>query len=343
MMVLDGSFGEGGGQILRTALALSCVTGRPFRIERIRANRSNPGLAPQHLACVRAAREIALADVEGDRLAATELTFRPRAVRCGRYEWKIPTAGAATLVLQTVLAPLSLASGKSTIEITGGTHVPWSPCFEYVRHVYLPVVGKAGLRCRIELAKAGYYPKGGGRLRAEVLPRADAPPLSMERRGDMISLFAMASTSGLPASIAQRECERARELLGHHGIALEQFVVEERESRSPGNVFGLVAEAAGGRAGSFALGEKGVPAEKIAARAVREMLAYLGSGCAVDAHLADQLVTPLAAFDATAQYSTPEVTEHLRTNVEVVRAFLPGRVHLEGARDAPGMVTVTPR
>lgn len=340
MMVLDGSFGEGGGQIMRTALSLSCVTGRAFRIENVRANRSNPGLAAQHLACLRATRDISLADVEGDAMGATEVTFVPRAVRAGKYRFVIETAGSAMLLFQTVLTPLSLAEARSELELVGGTHVPWSPCFDYVDDVYLPALADAGYRAGMTLSRAGFYPKGGGRVEAQVDPIKGTRPVDLSQRAGAGAFRGMAWVSRLPASIAHRECTAMQKKLEQAGVGTGAFHVEERDAQSPGNAAGLVLEGAGGRAGFFALGKKGKSAENVAAEAADEAIAYIGGKCGVDAHLADQLVVPLAAANAQARYTTSSVTDHLRTNVEVVNAFLPGRVKLSRTSSGAGVVEI---
>lgn len=342
MMVLDGSFGEGGGQILRTSLLLACVTGRAFRIEKIRANRSKPGLAAQHLACVRAARDISLADVTGDAIGAAEVTFVPRAVRAGKYQFVIPTAGSAMLLFQTIATPLSLAGAHSELELGGGTHVPWSPCFDYVRDVYAPALADAGYRIEMTLARAGFYPKGGGRVEVRVAPIKGPLPVNISHRGGSCSFSAMASVSGLPLSVADRESRVLREMLEEAGATIGAVRVGERDAQSPGNVAGLVLEGGGARAGFFPLGRKGKPAEKVAAEVGDEAIAYVRSGCGVDAHLADQWVVPLAAANVEARYTTPSVTGHLRTNVDVVNAFLPGRVRLSCTTNGVGVVEIVP-
>ncbi|MFH0965347.1 MAG: RNA 3'-terminal phosphate cyclase [Planctomycetota bacterium] len=342
MLVIDGSFGEGGGQIFRTALSLSLLTGRPFRIRKIRANRSNPGLAAQHLACARLARDISLADVEGDALGSREIEFRPRPVRSGRYRCVIPTAGSAALVLQTVLVPLSLAGGTTDLDLEGGTHVPWSPCFHYLERVFLPILSAAGYDCRAELVRPGYFPKGGGVLRCRISPVVAPASLELSERGPLRAVEAIAAVSALPVSVAKRMLAEMEKLLAAGGCTLTSSRVLDLGGAFPGAFAGLVANFENGRAGAFALGAKGKSAEEVGREAVSIILSFLCSSASVDAHLADQLVLPLAALNVPARWTTPEVTLHLYTNVTIVNTFLPARVRLIGELGAPGSVAILP-
>ena len=342
MMVIDGGFGEGGGQILRTALSMSLLTLKPFQIENIRRNRSTPGLAPQHLVCVRSARDVSLADVEGDSIGSGTVQFLPRAVRAGSYRSIISTAGATSLVLQTLLPPLSLAGGQSSLEVFGGTHVPWSPSADFLLRVYLPALRIAGFRCDLELVRAGFYPKGGGAIRARIRPPESLTPTNFTGGRGERSLSGIASVSGLPKSIAERMRDETRTRLARESFTIDDFPVVVRDAPSPGAFVGLVAVGQNSLAGAFTLAQKGKPAEKVVVEPVARMCDYLHSRVGVDDLLADQLVVPLASLNIPARWSTTCVTKHLFTNVQVVNTFLPGRVCLNGELGSSGFVEIVP-
>ena len=326
MLSIDGSQGEGGGQILRTALALSLVTGTPFRIEKIRAARSRPGLLRQHLAAVRAAREIGRAEGVIAELGATELEFRPQRPTAGEYRFDVTSAGSACLVAQTVLPPLLLAGGRSVLVVEGGTHNPTAPPWEYLARVFLPLLERMGPRVRTTLERHGFYPAGGGRLRVEIEPVDRLAPLELLERGAIVSRSARALVARLPPSIGERElatvCEKLPEFAGH------AEVVNVTDSAGPGNalILELACEHVTEVFASF--GQRGVRAEVVAERAVAQVQEYLLHGAPVGPHLADQLVVPLAIAGAGA-FRTGPLTRHARTNLDVVQRFLPVRAEVQ--------------
>jgi RNA 3'-terminal phosphate cyclase (ATP) len=319
VLELDGSRGEGGGQILRTALALSVITGRPFRIDRIRANRKNPGLRRQHLTAVKAAARIGSAEVKGAALDSRRLTFVPGPVAPGEYEFSIGTAGSATLVLQTILPPLLVASGPSRLVIEGGTHNPQAPPFHFIERVYLPLLRQMGPRVSVRLDRHGFFPAGGGRFRVTVEPVPDLSPLDLGERGDIKRRRARALIARLPTHVAERELKVVKQSLGWDRAELE--VVEVRDSAGPGNALMLEIESAHATELITAFGRRGVPAEKVAGEAVAEAQRYLESGAPVGEHLADQLLLPLAIAGG-GSFATLPLTPHARTNLEVLRSFL---------------------
>lgn len=322
MLYLDGSQGEGGGQIVRTALTLSAITGVPVRIERIRAGRQTPGLRAQHVTAIQAAATICAAHTEGVEVGAQAITFAPgRPVRPGRYEWAVGTAGAATLVLQTVLLPLALADGPSQVRVRGGTHVPLSPSAHYLRDVYLPFLWGLGAEVTLSIESYGWMPEGGGALFADIAGGAQLHGVDLRERGPLERIFGTAVGCNLPAHIPQRMANRAINLLA--GLdALVDIRPQRVAGLSAGAGIFLAAEYANGRGGCGVLGRKGMPSEVVAQKAVAELLAFDRSGAAVDAHLADQIVVPLALADGPSWYTTPTVTSHLATNIAVVRTFL---------------------
>jgi RNA 3'-terminal phosphate cyclase (ATP) len=361
-VVIDGSFGEGGGQILRTSLTLAALTGRALTVEKIRAGRRNPGLAAQHLTAVRTAAALCRAEVSGDALGSQALSFRPAGPpQAGAYVCDVAeareggSAGAATLVLQTVLLPLAFAAGESQVVVKGGTHVPWSPPFDFARDVWLATLARLGVAATLELVTWGWYPAGGGELRLTVSGRGGAAgaaaepeaarprltPLSLPEHGSLSRVFGRAVAANLPAHVAQRMADRSRALLAAAGIAAEIAPIRARAA-SPGAGLFLTAEYEHVRAGFSALGKRGKAAEVVAEEAVSALLAHRDSGAAVDLHLADQLVPPLAVAAGPSRYTAERVTRHLTTNAWVVERFGLARIAIEGAEGEPGAVTVSP-
>jgi len=341
MLTIDGSHGEGGGQILRTALALSAVLQRPVRIEKIRAGRRNPGLQAQHLAGVGALTAITRAAVEGATGGSTSLTFVPQRIGPGTYRWDVGTAGAIALVMQAILLPLAFASGPSRIAVTGGTHVPWSPPFPYLEQVLLPVLEGMGLRASLRLTRWGFYPKGGGSVEGTVEPSV-LTPLTLAERGSLVEITGLSAVAGVPVRVAERQRDRAVERLAALGVPC-QITLCTAEASNPGTILFLLVTTQGGRAGFSSLGERGKPAEQVADEACDQVVDYLSGTGAADPHLADQLLLPMALAPGPSLLTTSRVTEHLETNQWVVEQFLPGRVRLEGTAGEPGRVIVKGR
>lgn len=337
MLYLDGSQGEGGGQIVRTALTLSAISGVPVRIEQIRAGRQTPGLRAQHVTAIEAAAAICAAHTEGVEVGAQAITFAPGGpARPGRYEWAVGTAGAATLVLQTVLLPLALANGPSQVRVRGGTHVPLSPSAHYLRDVYLPFLWGLGAEMTLTIEAYGWVPEGGGALLADIAGGGQLHGVDMRQRGPLERILGTAVGCNLPAHIPQRMANRAINLLA--GLdALVDIRPQRVTGLSTGAGIFLAAEYANGRGGCGVLGRKGMPSEVVAQKAVAELLAFDRSGAAVDAHLADQIVVPLALADGPSWYTTPTITSHLATNIAVVRAFLDRALSVD---ERTGLVTI---
>ncbi len=338
---LDGAYGEGGGQILRTALTLSMWLGCGVRLERIRAKRPRPGMRPQHLVAVRAAAQISDAHLEGDAVGSQTLVFVPRRpVRGGAYFFDVGateaggSAGAVSLIFQTLFLPLSLADAPSEVTLVGGTHVAWSPPFHYLAHVFLPTVARLGFRAELEIDTWGWYPKGGGVLRARVFPRQ--PPegethlLELNRRGRLVRLWGISAASNLPDHIIRRQKREAEEFLRKAGLKAE---VEEvnAPSSGPGTVVFLVAEYEHVPAGFTAYGALRKPAEKVAREAARRLVKFHRSKAAVEPHLADQLLLPIVVSGAEASFVTSEATTHVTTNAWVIERFLGPLVEIQPA------------
>lgn len=320
MITLDGSQGEGGGQILRSALALSLVTGRPFRITRIRARRPKPGLMRQHLACVEAAARLGSATVDGATLHSTELTFQPGAVAPGSYAFKIGGAGSTMLLLHTVLPPLLLADGPSEVVLEGGTHNPFAPPFPFIEAAFLPLLRRLGFAVEAVLERPGFNPNGGGRCRVRIMPAGGAwRRLDLPARTAEPAVSATIWLAGLAPGIAEREAAVLRQRLG---LAADRVtVVAPAEATGPGNSVHVHAELDGHAEVFSSFGSLGRRAEAVVAQAADEAGAFLRSRAAVGAHLADQLLLPLA-LAAGGSFSTAAPTEHTRTNLEIIGRFL---------------------
>lgn len=348
MIVINGSYGEGGGQVLRTSLTLSALLGEPMRIENIRAQRRRPGLQAQHLTGVWAIAEICDAELKGADFGSLTLTFKPRSSpRAGEYAFDVAearkggSAGATSLVSQTLLLPLAFAPGRSRLTIRGGTHVAWSPPFHYLKHVYLPTLARMGLEASAEIEKWGWYPIGGGEMSATVTGRKESRLLGLDLvdRGELKRLWGISATSNLPAHIGQRQKKRAEATLRKRGFD-PQIEIVDAPSPGKGTVVFLAAEYEHAVAGFSSLGKRGKPAEKVAEEACREFVAYHQSGACLDKHLADQLILPLALASGPSAFTTCEITQHLLTNVWVVEQFLDVGFEIEGEEGQRGGVQV---
>jgi len=338
MITIDGSQGEGGGQILRSALALSLVTGKPFRIENIRARRKKPGLMRQHLTAVNAAAEVGTALVSGNTIGSREFTFAPTTLRSGEYHFAVGTAGSCTLVLQTVLPALMIAEGPSKILLEGGTHNPAAPPFDFLVGAFLPLLNRMGPSVTAVLERPGFYPAGGGRMRMKVTPVRKLVPLHLLQRGTVLNQTARATVARLPRSIAERELAVVREKLAWSEDCLN--VRETPDSSGPGNVLVLTVASEFVSEIFTGFGELGVSAETVAGRTVKEVREYLASGVPVGRHLADQLLLPLALAGGGA-FSTLSPTAHTLTNIEVLRLFLDLDVKVEQQDEQVWAISIT--
>jgi len=318
MTNVDGSFGEGGGQILRSSLALSLVTGKPFCIERIRAGRKNPGLQRQHLAAVHAAAAVSGAQVEGAELGSQRLTFVPHEVRPGEYHFAISSAGSTTLVVQTVLPALALSAGASKLRLEGGTHNMHAPPVDFLQKSFLPLLGRMGMRGQVQLERCGFYPAGGGRLTLEIQPPGELRRLELLQRGPICRRAVRGLVSRLPSHIAQREVRTVLDELEWPG---ECGAVEEVASPGPGNVVLIEISCQEVTEVFTGFGQRGVPAETVARTAAQKARRYLERGVPVGEHLADQLLLPMALGRGGA-FRTMAPSKHTETNLHTLRQFL---------------------
>lgn len=317
MIIIDGSFGEGGGQIFRSALTLSLCTGKAVRIENIRAGRNKPGLLRQHLTCLQAAKAISNGEVRGGELGSNCVEFNPSKVRAGRYDFAIGSAGSTSLVFQTIFLPLALA-GDSELYLEGGTHNDHAPSFDFLAKCFLPIMQMLGFEVDVQLERFGFYPAGGGAWLAKIKKATQFTPLALTERGELVNRSAVVTYSRLPASVADRELEHI-----HKRWPLPIAQCHKRPVRSigPGNMVSLRADFERCHEIVEVVGVKGLKAERVAGNAVSAMKNYMDSGAVVGEYLADQLLLPLA-LTCGGQYSMVEPSQHFLTNVAVIKQFI---------------------
>lgn len=320
MIELDGAAGEGGGQILRSALTLSMITGQPFRIRDIRANRAKPGLMRQHLVAVQAAAQICSADIGHVEVGARMLEFVPGKIKGGEYAFAIGTAGSCTLVLQTILPALLFADEASFVKVCGGTHNPMAPPVQFLQRAYGRVLADMGADVEIELKRFGFYPAGGGEVVARIQPRAKLQQLSLMTRGERVSAYAESFIAGVPLSVARRELACVATGMGWDENQL--LVRGLPQDQGPGNALLITLEHQHVTEVFCAFGEKSVRSETVAKHAIQQVRAYLRSDAAVGEYLADQLMLPLALAGG-GEFTLSHVSAHAQTNAAVIEKFLP--------------------
>ena len=336
MLTIDGSQGEGGGQIVRSSLALSLVTGKPVTIERVRAGRRKPGLGRQHLKAVQAARKISKAKVDGAELGSSRIVFRPGRVKAGDYSFRIATAGSTTLVLQTVLPALMIADDVSTITIEGGTHNPYAPPYDFLAKAYLPLLARMGPEVKTDLKRPGFYPAGGGKFTVEIHPVENLGRLKLFERGEVTARRVRAMVANLPGHIAEREC---RTIAGKTGWNQSCFEIHEvTGSPGPGNVVMIEFESTNVTELFTGFGQRGVRAETVATRVLDSVQRYADANVPIGEHLADQLMLPLGigAYQGTGGgvFRTLAMSQHSMTHIQVLKAFLDIKIRVqEDGRD----------
>ncbi len=346
---IDGSYGEGGGQILRTSLMLATHLGYPLEIINIRKNRKTPGLMPQHLTAVRALATICGAEVKGDGHRSEKLYFRPGKLKPGKYTFDIAaekrSAGSASLVMQTLALPLFMAPGGSTIRVMGGTHVPWSPPATYLKQVFFPMLARLGLHSHIKIIRWGFYPEGGGEIDLQIKRSSSNNQIKcmdFANRGKLVRVTGLSAVSNLPMSIAERQRRRAMEILNEVGIK-PNIATKEAHARGKGTILFLTAEYENCLAGFSRLGEKGKPAEIIAEETCQDMIDFNGKNVGIGHNLADQLLPYLCLANKKFTLEVSNLTTHLLTNLWVITRFLDVTVDIKGTQGLPGTIIVTPK
>lgn len=336
---IDGSFGEGGGQILRTALSLSCITGSALRLFNIRKGRKRPGLRQQHLTSVMAASEMSGAELSGNKLGSNELTFIPGNIRTGSYSFDIGTAGSCSLVFQTLLPPLLFADKPSKITIHGGTHVPFSPPYQYLSEIFIPLLARIGIRVETSIRKYGYYPKGAGEVRFRIYPAKKIGALDLTSRGSLSSIEGCSGVSNLPANIAERQKRSVMKAIAPMKAHIETV---DLPSDNEGAFVFLKAEYENIQAGFSSLGKRGKPAERVGKEAANRFLEFHNSLASIDPNLADQIVIYLALARGVSSFTTSRITQHLLTNLWVIEKFLKIHYDIEGELNSEGRVNLIP-
>ena len=323
MIEIDGSYGEGGGQILRTAVALSAIRGEDVRITKIRAGRSNPGLSPQHVTCIEAVAALSDASVEGLAPGAVEILFRPGASVGGSHRFDVGTAGSVSLVLQSCLLVAAASKGAVGIVVRGGTDVNWSPPIDYLMAVHAPIIERFGLRCSFELLSRGFYPEGGGEVRFEAGPCGGLSAVRLEARGDVHNIRGVAYSQNLPDHVVTRMKHSA--LKGLVSFDDMKIASDIRTGLSTGAGIVLSAQCQGTILGQSALGRKGVRAETLGEGCASDLMETIKSGATVDSHMLDQILPYMALADGSSVVLAEELTGHASTNMHVVERLLDRR------------------
>jgi len=346
MIEIDGSMGEGGGAVLRTALALSAVSQRSIHIYNIRAKRAKPGLAPQHMHGVKALVELTKAGVEGLSLGSTELKFEPGAMEGGKFRVDIGTAGSTTLILQILMPAAAFAKKSVEVEITGGTDNPLAPPIDFLKNVTLPMLQKMGYRGEVECVRRGHYPRGGGVVHARIEPVQCLNAIKLPEPGKVAHISGIAHCVKLPEHIATRMAHAASMTLVKAGYSKINIKAESYESSrdphfGPGTGITLWAETERGAIlGASSLGRPGKPAEQVGRKAAESLVKQLRTGRAVDRHLTDQLIPYMALSEGMSDMTSTELTSHTLTNIALVENILGVKFEVDGQQGQPGRIKV---
>jgi RNA 3'-terminal phosphate cyclase (ATP) len=345
MVKIDGSYGEGGGQILRSALAFSAILQRPLMVHHIRARRKNPGLRPQHLKGVEALAQITEAEVQGAHIGSETVTFIPKNIIAGDYRFEVgngkKSAGSVTLLLQTLLPPLCFTRVPSRLTLVGGTHVPWSPPFQYLSEVFSPILCSMGISVEAAIDRWGWYPQGGGIIQVEIKPTPQFKSISLLDRGTLRKIRGLSAACNLPKHVAERQKDYAlRRIEREMKMDAEIVVLDNVPGSGPGSFFFLVAESEKVIAGFSSLGERGKPAEEVAKEALDSLKDYIESDGCIDPHLADQLVPYIVLAKGHSVFTTTRITEHLLTNLWVIRHFFDVDISMQGEKGSAGKIEI---
>lgn len=350
MIKIDGSFGEGGGQILRSTLTLSAILGKPVEITNIRAGRKKPGLQPQHLTGVRAVAEICNGKLAGDELLSQRIVFHPGKIQSGSYEFDVmkvkSSAGSTGMIFQQIAPVLAFGEKESNITLKGGTHTEWAPPIDYLQDIFLPTAAKMGFQANLEIERWGWYPIGQGTVKTNIQPvRGKAKAIELNERGKLKQISGVSLVSRLPLSIAEREKEQALNKLrgnreGYSQVSELYIQTKLVPSLGTGNFFFLTAEFENSLAGFSSLGKIGKKAEKVADETVDEFIRYYKSNACIEKHLGDQLILCMALADGKSSFTVSEISTHILTNSWIVEQFLPVKFEVRGEIGKIGSVSV---
>lgn len=322
LIIIDGA--EGGGQILRTALALSVITKKAFRMVNIRKGRGKPGLQPQHLEAVQAAAKISEAEAEGLILGSCEITFIPKTIKSGNYKFEITTAGSTSLLLHTIYLPLSFSNSASKLTLRGGTHVAWSPTYDYLKECWQWFMNKVGIHINVKIIRAGFFPHGGGVIEAEIKSSTKIKPLHLIQRGKLQSIYVYSAHTNLEDKVAIRQAERAKNILSKY-VSSEDIIkvrLDELDSYSKNTTIAIIVVFENTVCCYTGLGEKGKAAEKVAEEACRKFISFFNSPATVDDYMADQILLPLILSRQYSEFICKEVTLHLESNMNTINKFV---------------------
>ena len=341
---IDGSFGEGGGQVLRTTIALSALLGKEVYIKNIRGKRPNPGLRAQHMTAIKAVAALSAAETRGLEIGSTELYFTPRKKVSGSFKFDVGTAGSISLVLQALMPAAAFSTGKTEFEITGGTDVRWSPTIDYVRFVVLPNLSKLGYPAQLKLIRRGHYPKGGGRVSMIVQPCKGLTPLRLTERPEIRHVRGISHCVRLPAHVAQRQAAVAREVLKKIdqldvSVGLETYPPGTDPHIAPGSGIVLYTDnEAGSVLGADSVGERGRLAEEVGRQAATQLAEEIDSGAPVDRHMSDILIPYLAVAEGNSEFRTSQITMHTITNARIAELVSGAKITVDGELGSPGTV-----
>ena len=320
MIEIDGSSGEGGGQILRTSVALSAVTGEPVRVTGIRAGRPNPGLAPQHVVSVEAVAALADATVEGLEPGSKEIVFRPGELLGGVHEFDVGTAGSISLILQSCILPAAMSRTTTVVTVRGGTDVRWSPPIDYLTMIHSPIVERFGLRCSAEVVSRGFYPEGGGEVTMEISPAGRLKGIALERPGKVVGIRGVAYAQNLPEHVVTRIKHAAlKRVVEFEDVRITSDL---RRGRSTGAGIVMASHHENCILGSSALGERGVRAERLGEECASDLVETIASGATVDDHMMDQILPYMAVAEGRSVVVAENLTGHTKTNMEIIERFL---------------------
>ncbi len=346
MIEIDGSFGEGGGQVLRTSIALSALLARKVHITNIRAKRPNPGLRPQHVTAVEAVAAICDAETSGLQIGSANLLFSPKKARSGSFRFDVGTAGSISLVLQALMPASAFSSGGAEFEITGGTDVRWSPTIDYVRFVVLPTLSRIGYEAELKLIRRGHYPKGGGKVSIKIRQCRELSPLTLNERQEIGQIRGVSHCVKLPSHVAQRQAVAAQNVLKSLSqmivdVALETYPQDTDPHIAPGSGITIYTdEACGAILGADSIGERGKAAEEVGSEAAKLLLEEINSNAPVDRHMSDILIPYLAVADGTSGFRTSQITMHTITNARIAELVSGAEVRIEGELGNPGTVRI---
>jgi RNA 3'-phosphate cyclase len=346
MIEIDGSFGEGGGQVLRTTIALSALLGKAVHVKNIRGKRPNPGLRAQHMTAIKAVAALSDAEIRGLQIGSTDLYFTPGKKMSGSFKFDVGTAGSISLVLQALMPAAAFSSGRTEFEITGGTDVRWSPTIDYVRFVMLPNLSKLGYLAELKLIQRGHYPKGGGKVSMMVQPCKGLKPLQLTERPEVKGVRGISHCVRLPVHVAQRQAAAAQEVLNKINeldvsITLETYPLATDPHIAPGSGIALYTDNEPGRVlGADSVGERGRPAEEVGRQAATQLTAEINSGAPVDRHMSDILIPYLAVADGNSDFRTSVITMHTITNARIAELVSGAKITVHGEVGKPGTVRV---